>query len=62
MRIEEVKVPRRKSKLRGLVPHVLFYDVPLHVAILKQLLKDFDLGHHLLLIGNQGVGKNKVRR
>lgn len=24
------------------------------------MLKDFKLGEHLLLIGNQGVGKNKV--
>jgi MoxR-like ATPase len=30
------------------------------VAILADLLKDFALGEHMLLIGNQGVGKNKL--
>ena len=24
------------------------------------MLKDFSLGEHLLLVGNQGVGKNKI--
>lgn len=30
------------------------------MAILADLLKDFALGEHMLLIGNQGVGKNKL--
>ncbi|CAH0715327.1 unnamed protein product, partial [Brenthis ino] len=42
------------------VPDILFYDVPQHIALLEWLLQDFLLGNHLLLVGNQGVGKNKV--
>jgi MoxR-like ATPase len=29
------------------------------VSALELLLQDFLLGEHLLLVGNQGVGKNK---
>lgn len=42
------------------VPDILFYDVPQHVRLLEWLLQDFLLGNHLLLVGNQGVGKNKI--
>ncbi|KAI8616388.1 AAA domain-containing protein [Chytriomyces sp. MP71] len=37
-----------------------FYDNPLQTQTLRDLAIDFNLGEHLLLIGNQGVGKNKV--
>ena len=30
------------------------------MIILEEMLKDFILREHILLIGNQGVGKNKV--
>jgi DNA replication protein DnaC len=30
------------------------------VALLKDLIRHYQIGEHLLLIGNQGVGKNKV--
>ncbi|KPJ19943.1 Uncharacterized protein KIAA0564-like [Papilio machaon] len=42
------------------VPDILFYDVPQHIKLLEWLLQDFLLGNHLLLVGNQGVGKNKI--
>lgn len=42
------------------VPDILFYDVPQHMRLLEWLLQDFLLGNHLLLVGNQGVGKNKI--
>ncbi|XP_052868127.1 von Willebrand factor A domain-containing protein 8 [Anopheles cruzii] len=42
------------------VPDVLFYDVPQHLRLMERLLQDFLLGEHLLLVGNQGVGKNKI--
>uniref|UniRef100_A0AAR5PQP5 von Willebrand factor A domain-containing protein 8 n=2 Tax=Dendroctonus ponderosae TaxID=77166 RepID=A0AAR5PQP5_DENPD len=42
------------------VPKVLFYDIPQHVQLMEKLLQDFQLGYHLLLVGNQGVGKNKI--
>ncbi|CAL8266675.1 unnamed protein product [Lota lota] len=42
------------------VPDVLFYDNEQHMMVMEDMLKDFLLGEHLLLVGNQGVGKNKV--
>ena len=27
---------------------------------MEEMLKDFELREHLLLVGNQGVGKNKI--
>lgn len=42
------------------VPSTLFYEMPQHVALLERLLQDFLIGDHLLLVGNQGVGKNKL--
>ncbi len=43
-----------------LVPHLLFYNNPRQTRTLMEMLKDFAVGEHLLLIGNQGVGKNKL--
>ena len=44
-----------------LIPAPLFYDVPAHVAILDDMASDIDKGErYLLLIGNQGTGKNKL--
>lgn len=42
------------------VPDVLFYDNVQHLRVMEDMLRDFLIGDHLLLIGNQGVGKNKV--
>ena len=42
------------------VPDIVFYDNALQLRILKNMQRDFDLGEHLLLIGNQGTGKNKL--
>jgi len=44
----------------GKVPETLFYDTPQNLAIMEAMLQDFLLGEHLLLVGNQGTGKNKV--
>lgn len=49
-----------KTEAESKVPSTLFYDVPQHVEILERLLQDFMIGEHLLLVGNQGVGKNKL--
>ncbi|ORX55569.1 hypothetical protein DM01DRAFT_1334962 [Hesseltinella vesiculosa] len=43
-----------------LIPNVVFHENPAHNEILMEMLKDYQLGEHLLLIGNQGVGKNKL--
>uniref|UniRef100_A0A4W4EPU4 von Willebrand factor A domain-containing protein 8 n=1 Tax=Electrophorus electricus TaxID=8005 RepID=A0A4W4EPU4_ELEEL len=48
--------PEEKTK----VPDVLFYDNAQHMMVMEDMLKDFLLGEHLLLVGNQGVGKNKI--
>lgn len=42
------------------IPDTLFYENKLHSIILNNLIRDFELGEHLLLIGNQGTGKNKL--
>ena len=44
-----------------LVPKTLFFEMQGQMAMLEDILKDFALGErHVLLIGNQGVGKNKL--
>ncbi|ORZ40870.1 AAA domain-domain-containing protein [Catenaria anguillulae PL171] len=43
-----------------LIPHTLFYENPRHLRVLRDVLKDWVRGDHILLIGNQGVGKNKL--
>ncbi|KAI1716295.1 AAA domain (dynein-related subfamily) domain-containing protein [Ditylenchus destructor] len=43
-----------------MVPDIVFYDNVQHQRIISDMAKDFELGSHLLLIGNQGVGKNKI--
>uniref|UniRef100_A0A7M4DXF6 von Willebrand factor A domain-containing protein 8 n=1 Tax=Crocodylus porosus TaxID=8502 RepID=A0A7M4DXF6_CROPO len=48
--------PNEKMK----VPDVLFYENTQHMMVMEDMLKDFLLGEHLLLVGNQGVGKNKI--
>ncbi|KAI8033057.1 hypothetical protein M5D96_014190 [Drosophila gunungcola] len=42
------------------VPSTLFYEMPQHIRLLELLLQDYLNGEHLLLVGNQGVGKNKL--
>ena len=43
-----------------LVPDIRYFDNPTHTAVMQEMLKDLELGDHLLLMGNQGVGKNKI--
>ncbi|XP_056637109.1 von Willebrand factor A domain-containing protein 8 isoform X2 [Diorhabda sublineata] len=52
--------PVYKSDNLTKVPETLFYDVPQHLSLMEKLLQDFQLGYNLLLVGNQGVGKNKI--
>jgi MoxR-like ATPase len=37
-----------------------FFDNVTHKRVMRDLALDFSLGEHLLVIGNQGVGKNKL--
>lgn len=60
VRIGKTTTERYETKALTKVPDILFYDVPQHIALLERLLQDFILGQNLLLVGNQGVGKNKI--
>ncbi|KAI8646980.1 AAA domain-containing protein [Parasitella parasitica] len=60
IRIGNVTEPVFKGGNPMLIPKVVFHENPAHNEILKEMLKDYQLGDHLLLIGNQGVGKNKL--
>ncbi|VDK58337.1 unnamed protein product [Cylicostephanus goldi] len=58
-----------KNGNAAMIPDILFYDnkeasaffgpVP-HMNVIQNMARDMRLGAHLLLIGNQGVGKNKI--
>lgn len=53
------RFPKRSRP--DLVPKVVFFDVAHHRRTLQEMLIDFVSGfRHLVLIGNQGVGKNKL--
>ncbi|XP_070694357.1 von Willebrand factor A domain-containing protein 8 [Pempheris klunzingeri] len=58
--IGNVSAPIYNPNLKLKVPDVLFYENPQHMMVMEDMLKDFLLGEHLLLVGNQGVGKNKI--
>ena len=60
LRIGDVSVPLRKASTRRLVPNPAFVAISGHVVLLRELLIDWSLGQHLLLLGEQGVGKNKL--
>ncbi|XP_075055872.1 von Willebrand factor A domain-containing protein 8 isoform X1 [Mixophyes fleayi] len=60
LRLGSVTVPVFNADEKMKVPDVLFYDNPQHMRVMEDMLKDFLLGEHLLLVGNQGVGKNKI--
>ncbi|KAL1268230.1 hypothetical protein QQF64_033593, partial [Cirrhinus molitorella] len=58
--IGNVSAPVYSPDEKMKVPDVLFYDNVQHMMVMQDMLKDFLLGEHLLLVGNQGVGKNKI--
>ncbi|KAM3861847.1 von Willebrand factor A domain-containing protein 8 [Diretmus argenteus] len=58
--IGSVSAPIHNPSEKMKVPDVLFYDNEQHMMVMEDMLKDFLLGEHLLLVGNQGVGKNKI--
>eukprot|EP00117_Sycon_ciliatum_P049088 scpid7831/ scgid4687/ Uncharacterized protein KIAA0564 homolog len=60
LRIGRTTVALLPNENQVKVPDVLFYDNPQHTRVMEEMLKDFALGEHLLLVGNQGVGKNKL--
>ncbi|XP_075419136.1 von Willebrand factor A domain-containing protein 8 [Tenrec ecaudatus] len=60
LRIGAVSAPIYNAQEKMKVPDVLFYDNVQHMIVMEDMLKDFLLGEHILLVGNQGVGKNKI--
>lgn len=60
LNIGKTVAPIYKTDNLTKVPETLFYDVPQHLTLMEKLLQDFQLGYNLLLVGNQGVGKNKI--
>ncbi|XP_059156251.1 von Willebrand factor A domain-containing protein 8-like [Physella acuta] len=59
-RIGATLVPVYQPQNKTKVPDILFYENHQHLNVMEDMLKDFTLGEHLLLVGNQGVGKNKI--
>ncbi|KAG8452289.1 hypothetical protein GDO86_004191 [Hymenochirus boettgeri] len=60
LRVGNITVPVYNPHDKMKVPDVLFYENKQHMMVMEDMLKDFLLGEHLLLVGNQGVGKNKI--
>ncbi|KAJ8404599.1 hypothetical protein AAFF_G00334620 [Aldrovandia affinis] len=60
LKIGSVSAPVHTPVEKMKVPDVLFYENAQHMMLMEDILKDFLLGEHLLLVGNQGVGKNKI--
>lgn len=59
--IGDVCQPISEAKNPELVPQPHYFDIPKHTKTMKDMLQDVVAGQkHLLLIGNQGVGKNKL--
>jgi MoxR-like ATPase len=58
--IGQVSTPVLSTPFPQLVPKTLFYHNPRQDLELREMLKDHLLNDPLLLIGNQGVGKNKL--
>ncbi len=56
----ETSAPLYSTDVHTKVPETLFYDTYQNVASMEAMLQDFLVGEHLLLVGNQGVGKNKL--
>ncbi|CAB3401465.1 unnamed protein product [Caenorhabditis bovis] len=55
-----IRAETRRAEDEALIPNVVFHDNEQHTEILEDMARDMYLGSHLLLIGNQGVGKNKL--
>ena len=63
--IGDITVPRRRCELPELVPQPLFHANASHLQVLELLLLSYKASYEtdekaVLLIGNQGVGKNKL--
>ncbi|KAL4125538.1 hypothetical protein PRIC2_009121 [Phytophthora ramorum] len=61
LHIGDVSYPIQTPSSPELVPQPHYFDIPKHTQCMKDMLQDVVAGQkHMLLIGNQGVGKNKL--
>ncbi|KAF4047109.1 ATPase family associated domain-containing protein 5 [Phytophthora infestans] len=61
LHIGDVSYPIQTPGHPELVPQPHYFDIPKHTLCMKDMLQDVVAGQkHMLLIGNQGVGKNKL--
>ena len=51
---------RGSAEDQSLIPRVVFYENAKQNADLSEMARDLLVGEHVLLVGNQGVGKNKL--
>lgn len=58
--LDMIRAATERPEDEALIPNVLFHHNEQHNEILEDMARDMKLGSHLLLIGNQGVGKNKL--
>jgi MoxR-like ATPase len=58
--VGDVIVPVNKPIDSALVPYTLFFEIPQHKLVLRDMMRDVITNDHMLLMGNQGVGKNKL--
>merc|ERR550514_2402146 len=61
VRLGGVRMSVKQDARAELVPQTLFYDMQHQLVLLRNMMQDLVEGEkHLLLIGNQGTGKNKL--
>ena len=60
VQIGDVSCAVSQPKEIALVPYTLFFDIPEQKLVLRNMLRDVIAKEHILLMGNQGVGKNKM--
>ena len=58
--VGDIEYAVKPAQNLGLVPSTLFFDIPQHKLVLRDMMRDMKARENMLLIGNQGVGKNKI--
>jgi von Willebrand factor A domain-containing protein 8 len=61
LHIGHVQAPVHNPSNPALVPNIVYYNIPSQAYTMQEMLKDYTIGErHILLIGNQGCGKNRI--
>lgn len=58
--IGDLTMPIKDTEYLHLVPDIEYYENAAQTIIMHGMLMDYKLGNAVLLIGNQGTGKNKI--